>query len=148
MTPWRAPASPDEPHVSEGAAARILARFSERTTVRRLARGLAGELLLADHEGDIVDPGVDPRIFTRVPTDLAPERYAYITLLMGGEAYLPGCLVVGAALRSGRSSETPTAAKGGGAVVGKSELEVVRRGELHPRGLRGIQRGTRRRYSS
>ena len=92
-------ANADHPQVSEGTAARILARFSERTTVRRLARGLAGELLLADHEGDIVDPGIDTRVFTRMPADLAPDRYAYVTLLMGGEAYLPGCLVVGAALR-------------------------------------------------
>lgn len=92
-------AKTDEPYVSEGAAARILARFSERTAVRRLARGLAGELLLADHEGDIVDPGVDPRIFTRVPADLAHDRYSYTTLLMGGESYLPGCLVGAAALR-------------------------------------------------
>ena len=62
-------ANADHPQISEGTAARILARFSERTTVRRLARGLAGELLLADHEGDIVDPGIDPRVFTRLPAD-------------------------------------------------------------------------------
>jgi hypothetical protein len=91
--------SADHPHVSEGAAARLLARLTEQTSIRRLARGLAGELLLADHEGDIVDPGIDPRVFTRVPDDLAPDRYAHTTLLMAGEAYLPGCLVVGAALR-------------------------------------------------
>src|SRR5262249_24104719 len=36
---------------------------------------------------------------TRHPADLAPDRYAHVTLLMGGDAYLPGCLVVGAALR-------------------------------------------------
>ena len=88
-----------EPHASEGAAARVLARFSQQTAIRRLARGLAGELLLVDHEGDIVDPGIDPRVFTRVPADLAPDRYAHVTLLLAGEAYLPGCLVVGAALR-------------------------------------------------
>ncbi|HTY16628.1 MAG TPA: glycosyltransferase [Myxococcota bacterium] len=92
-------ANADVPQVSEGAAARILARFSERTMVRRLARGLAGELMLADHEGAIVDPGIDPHTFTRVPTDLGPDRYAYAALLMGGEGYLPGCLVVAAALR-------------------------------------------------
>jgi alpha-N-acetylglucosamine transferase len=92
-------ASADGPQVSGGAAARILARFSERTMVRRLARGLAGELMLADHEGAIVDPEIDPRIFTRIPADLAPDRYAFTTLLMGGEGYLPGCLVVAAALR-------------------------------------------------
>ena len=56
-------------------------------------------MLLADHEGDIVDPTLDPRVFTAVPADLSRERYAFITLLMGGEQYLPGCLVVGAALR-------------------------------------------------
>ena len=89
----------DHPHVLEGAAARLLARFTEQTSIRRLARGLAGELLLADHEGDIVDSGIDPRVFTRVPADLTPDRYAHTTLLMAGEAYLPGCLVVGAALR-------------------------------------------------
>ncbi|HXJ37393.1 MAG TPA: hypothetical protein VMS22_25475 [Candidatus Eisenbacteria bacterium] len=77
----------------------MLARFSQQTAIRRLARGLAGELLLVDHEGDIVDPGIDPRVFTRVPADLAPDRYAHVTLLLAGEAYLPGCLVVGAALR-------------------------------------------------
>jgi hypothetical protein len=38
-------------------------------------------------------------VFTRVPADLAPDRYAHTTLLLGGEGYLPGCLVVGAALR-------------------------------------------------
>jgi len=76
-----------------------MARFTEQTAIRRLARGLAGELLLADHEGDIVDPRLDARIFTRVPDDLAPNRYAYATLLIGGESYVPGCLVVAAALR-------------------------------------------------
>src|SRR4029453_13221972 len=85
--------------VGDKAAARLLARFTEQTSIRRLARGLAGELLLVDHEGDIVDPGIDPRVFTRVPADLTPDRYAHTTLLMAGEAYLPGCLVVGAALR-------------------------------------------------
>ena len=89
----------DKPDVADGAAARLLARFTEQTAIRRLARGLAGELLLADHEGDIVDPTLDPRVFTRVPADLGPARYAYITLLIGGDAYLPGCLVVAAALR-------------------------------------------------
>src|SRR5438552_6419495 len=89
----------DKPVVVDSAAARLLARFTEQTAIRRLARGLAGELLLADHEGDIVDPTLDPRVFTRVPADLAPDRYAYATLLIGGESYLPGCLVVGAALR-------------------------------------------------
>src|SRR5882724_3480563 len=92
-------AAADKPGVVDNAAARLLTRFMEQTAIRRLARGLAGELLLADHEGDIVDPTLDPRVFTRVPADLAPERYAYTTLLMGGEGYLPGCLVVGAALR-------------------------------------------------
>ena len=91
-------AQADQPDVS-GAATRLLARFTEQTAIRRLARGLAGELLLADHQGDIVDPHVDPRVFTRVPADLSAARYAYTTLLMGGEGYLPGCLVVGAALR-------------------------------------------------
>ena len=89
----------DWPAGNNGATARLLARFTEQPAVRRIARGLAGELLLADHEGDIVDPAVDPRVFTRVPLDLAPDRYAYTSLLIGGEAYLPGCLVVGAALR-------------------------------------------------
>ncbi len=92
-------ATADEPGVIDRAAARLLARFTEQTAIRRLARGLAGELLLADHAGDIVDPTIDPRVFTRVPGDLGPDRYAYTTLLLGGEAYLPGCLAVGAALR-------------------------------------------------
>jgi alpha-N-acetylglucosamine transferase len=92
-------ASADKPGVMDAAAARLLARFTEQTAIRRLARGLAGELLLADHEGDIVDPTLDPHVFTAVPRDLARERYAFVTLLMGGEQYLPGCLVVGAALR-------------------------------------------------
>src|SRR5215470_12314325 len=83
----------DKPGVVDGAAARLLARFTEQTAIRRLARGLAGELLLADHDGEIVDPTLDPRVFTRVPADLARDRYAHTTLLMGGEAYLPGCLV-------------------------------------------------------
>jgi lipopolysaccharide biosynthesis glycosyltransferase len=89
----------DKPGMVDRAAARLLSRFTEQIAVRRIARGLAGELLLADHEGDIVDPTIDPRTFTRVPADLAPERYAFTTLLMSGDAYLPGCLVVGAALR-------------------------------------------------
>ena len=38
-------------------------------------------------------------VFTREPADLSPERHAHSTLLMRGESYLPGCLVVGAALR-------------------------------------------------
>ena len=92
-------ANADEPKVVDSAAARLLARFTEQTAIRRLARGLAGELLLADHEGDIVDPTLDPRVFTALPPDLGPDRYAYVTLLLGGEGYLPGCLVVGAALR-------------------------------------------------
>lgn len=92
-------ADADKPDVVDGAAARLLARVTEQTAIRRLARGLAGELFLTDHEGDIVDPSLDPRVFTQVPADLAPDRYAHITLLVGGEAYLPGCLVVGAALR-------------------------------------------------
>jgi alpha-N-acetylglucosamine transferase len=93
MHPDDGPDAPDKP------AANLLSRFTENTAVRRLARSLAGELFLVDREGDIVDPGVDPRIFTVVPDDLGPDRYAYVTLLMGGEAYLPGCLVVGTALR-------------------------------------------------
>ena len=92
-------ASADQPDVVDSAAARLLTRFTEQTAIRRLARGLAGELLLADHEGDIVDPSLDPRVFTRVPTDLGAAAYAYTTLLIGGDAYLPGCLVVGTALR-------------------------------------------------
>ena len=79
--------------------ARLLARFTESPMVRRLARGLPGELLLTDHTGDIVDPTLDPRIFTVEPADLGPARYAHVSLLMAGDAYLPGCLVVGAALR-------------------------------------------------
>ena len=47
-------------NVNDRAAARLLARFTEQTAIRRPARGLAGELLLADHEGDIVDPTLDP----------------------------------------------------------------------------------------
>jgi alpha-N-acetylglucosamine transferase len=92
-------ADADKSNVPDNAAARLLVRFTEQTAIRRLARGLAGELLLADHEGDIVDPTLDPRVFTRLPADLTPERYAYSTLLIGGDDYLPGCLVVGAALR-------------------------------------------------
>jgi hypothetical protein len=49
--------------------------------------------------GDIVDPAVDRRLFTREPADLGRERYAHTTLLMRSEGYLPGCLAVGAALR-------------------------------------------------
>jgi lipopolysaccharide biosynthesis glycosyltransferase len=79
--------------------ARLLERFTEQTAVRRLARGLAGELLLVDHVGDIVDPDIDPRIFAREPADLSPEQHAHVTLLMRGEGYLPGCLAVAAALR-------------------------------------------------
>jgi alpha-N-acetylglucosamine transferase len=88
-----------EPRAADGAAARLLARFTEQTAIRRLARGLTGELLLADHDGDIVDPTLDPRIFTTVPAEVSPDRYAFTTLLMSGDAYLPGCLAVGAALR-------------------------------------------------
>ena len=78
---------------------RILERFTEQTAIRRLARGLAGEMLLVDHEGDIVDPTIDPRVFTVTPVDVARDRYAYVTLLLDGDAYLPGCLAVAAALR-------------------------------------------------
>jgi len=99
VTNTRPMADADTPNVVDSAAARLLTRFTEQTAIRRLARGLAGELLLADHEGDIVDPTLDPRVFTRVPADLASDRYAYTALLIGGEDYLPGCLVVGAALR-------------------------------------------------
>jgi alpha-N-acetylglucosamine transferase len=77
----------------------LLYRFTEQTAIRRLARGLAGELLLVDHVGDIVDPRIDPREFTREPEDLSPEHYAHVAMLMRGERYLPGCLTVGAALR-------------------------------------------------
>ena len=83
----------------EGPGEKLLAFLTEQTAVRKLARGLTGELLLVDHQGDIVDPRIDPRVFTRDPADLSPERYAYTTLLMRGEGYLPGCLVVAAALR-------------------------------------------------
>jgi alpha-N-acetylglucosamine transferase len=83
----------------EGPGKKLLAFLTEQTAVRKLARGLPGELLLVDHQGDIVDPRIDPRVFTRDPADLSPERYAYTTLLMRGEGYLPGCLVVAAALR-------------------------------------------------
>jgi lipopolysaccharide biosynthesis glycosyltransferase len=80
-------------------ARRLLARITEKTTVRRFARGLAGELLLVDRHGDIVDPRIDPRVFTREPDDLSPERYAHVALLMRGAAYLPGCLAAAAGLR-------------------------------------------------
>ncbi len=92
-------ADADDSHPLDAAAARLLARFTESRAIRLLARGLTGELLLTDHEGDIVDPTIDPRIFTSVPADLDRERYAHVSLLMAGDAYLPGCLVVGAALR-------------------------------------------------
>ena len=85
-----------EPH---DPASRLLSRLTSSSMVRRLARGLAGELLLVDHEGDIVDPTLDPGTFLREPDDLGPDRYAHVSLLMHGDAYLPGCLVVGAALR-------------------------------------------------
>ncbi len=85
-----------EPH---DATSWLLSRLTSSSLIRRLARGLPGELLLTDHEGDIVDPAIDPRTFLRVPDDLGPERHAYVSLLMSGDAYLPGCLVVGAALR-------------------------------------------------
>ena len=84
---------------TDGLLERFTAAFTEQTTVRRLARGLAGELLLVDHKGDIVDPRIDPRVFTREPDDISPARYAHTTLLMRGEGYLPGCLVLAAALR-------------------------------------------------
>src|SRR5215475_1793993 len=83
----------------ETKGAKLLNLITEQTAVRKLARGLAGELLLVDREGDIVDPRIDPRVFTRDPDDLSPERYAYTTLLMRGEGYLPGCLAMAAALR-------------------------------------------------
>lgn len=92
------PSGPATPPV-DGPGARLLARFAESRFVRRLARGLPGELLLTDHDGDIVDPTLDPRTFTTVPADLSPDRYAFVSLLMGGDEYLPGCLVVAAALR-------------------------------------------------
>lgn len=88
-----------ELHILDDPAAHLLARFTESPAVRKLARGLTGELLLVDHEGDIVDPTLDPRVFTKEPDDLRPAKYAHTTLLMAGDAYLPGCLVVGAALR-------------------------------------------------
>ena len=91
--------TPTDDSDPQGAGERLLALFTEQTAVRKLARGLAGELLLVDREGDIVDPRIDPRVFTRDPDDLSPERYAYTTLLMRGESYLPGCLAVAAALR-------------------------------------------------
>ena len=93
------PSLADDPHAPNDPAARLLARFTESRIVRRWARGLAGEMLLTDHEGDIVDPDIDPRIFTTVPADLGSERYAHVSLLMAGDGYLPGCLVVAAALR-------------------------------------------------
>lgn len=92
-------ANVDEPHIQDDPASHLLARFTESPAIRKLARGLAGELLLVDHEGDIVDPTIDPRIFTKEPEDLCAAKYAHTTLLMSGDAYLPGCLVVGAALR-------------------------------------------------
>ncbi len=92
-------ADDDDPHVLDDTVTRLLARFTGSPVVRRLARGLAGEILLTDHEGDIVDPTIDPRVFTQVPSDLGRERYAHVALLMAGDAYLPGCLVAGAALR-------------------------------------------------
>ena len=87
------------PDVPDDLVANLLARFTESHAVRKLARGLAGELLLVDHDGDIVDPTVDPRVFTVEPADMGRAGYAHVTLLMEGDAYLPGCLVVGAALR-------------------------------------------------
>ena len=89
----------DDHGYEERFTVRLLSRFTEQTAIRRLARGLAGELLLVDHHGDIVDPRIDPRVFTREPSDLSKDRYAYTTLLMRSESYLPGCLAVGAALR-------------------------------------------------
>ncbi|HVN40140.1 MAG TPA: glycosyltransferase [Myxococcota bacterium] len=91
-------ADTDEPD-GETKGAKLVNLITEQTTVRKLARGLAGELLLVDHQGDIVDPRIDPRVFTRDPDDLSAERYAYTTLLMRGEGYLPGCLALAAALR-------------------------------------------------
>lgn len=93
------PKTEHEPHIQDDPTSHLLARFTESPAIRKLARGLAGELLLVDHEGDIVDPTIDPRVFTREPDDLSPAKYAHTTLLMAGDAYLPGCLVVGAALR-------------------------------------------------
>jgi alpha-N-acetylglucosamine transferase len=89
----------DDTHGPDDLGGRLLARVTGSPVVRRLARGLAGEILLTDHAGDIVDPTIDPRTFTRVPADLGPERYAYVSLLMAGDGYLPGCLAVAAALR-------------------------------------------------
>ncbi len=89
----------DGPQALDDRAAHLLTRVTESSIVRRLARGLAGELLLTDHEGDIVDPTIDPRVFLAVPADLGPERYAHVSLLMAGDDYLPGCLVLAAALR-------------------------------------------------
>lgn len=93
------PKSDQGPHILDDPAAHLLARFTESPAIRKLARGLAGELLLVDHEGDIVDPTIDPRVFTAEPDDLSAAKYAHTTLLMAGDEYLPGCLVVGAALR-------------------------------------------------
>jgi alpha-N-acetylglucosamine transferase len=92
-------ANDDELDEPNDPAARLLSRLTSSSMVRRMARGLAGELLLTDHEGDIVDPTIDPGTFLRLPADLGRDRYAHVSLLMSGDAYLPGCLVVAAALR-------------------------------------------------
>ena len=89
----------DKSRVKEDPRSRMLTLFTERAAVRRLARTKFGEMLLADHEGEIVDPAIDPKVFSAFPEDLSSENYAHTTLLMAGDAYLPGILVVGAALR-------------------------------------------------
>jgi len=68
-----ASAHADHAHLLERPATRLLARFTEQAAIRRLARGLAGELLLVDHQGDIVDPALDPTCSPASPPTSRPN---------------------------------------------------------------------------